>query len=79
MACTLTNLNQTVFIPNGVNATYFGSYLFSRRVSGVRVVDSSNGKVQTISSVDGCSFTNYASHHKEYPFLPFFTAAAAIG
>ena len=45
MACTLTTLNETVFLPNGINATYFGSYLFSRRVSGVRVVDTSNGKL----------------------------------
>ena len=55
MACSLTNLNETVFKPNGIKATYFGSYLFSRRVSGVRVVDSSNGQLQTISSsVEGC-------------------------
>ena len=45
MACTLTTLNKTVFLPNGINATYFGSYLFSRRVSGVRVVNSSSGKL----------------------------------
>ena len=45
MACSLNNLNETVFQPNGVSATYFGSYLFSRRVSGVRVVSSSNGKL----------------------------------
>ena len=49
MACSLTNLNETVFKPNGVKATYFGSYLFSRRVSGVRVVDNSEGKLQAIS------------------------------
>ena len=49
MACSLTNLNETVFKPNEVKATYFGSYLFSRRVSGVRVVDNSEGKLQAIS------------------------------
>jgi len=54
MACTLTTLNATVFLPNGINATYFGSYLFSRRVSGVRVVNSSNGKLQAIASEEGC-------------------------
>ena len=44
MACSLTHLNETVFKPNNINATFFGSYLFSRRVSGVRVVNSSAGK-----------------------------------
>ena len=41
MACSLTNLDETVFKPNGITATYFGSYLFSRRVSGVRVISAS--------------------------------------
>ena len=45
MACSLTALNESVFKPNGIKATYFGSYLFSRRVSGVRVIDSSDGKL----------------------------------
>ena len=43
----------------------------------MRVVDSSGGKLQTISS--GCSFVNYGSHAENYPNLPFFTAAASIG
>lgn len=41
VACTLTCLNEKVFVPQGLSATFFGSYLFSRRVSGVRVVASS--------------------------------------
>lgn len=41
MACSLTNLDETVFKPNGLAPTYFGSYLFSRRVSGVRVINAS--------------------------------------
>ena len=79
MGCTLTNLNETVFKPNGVNATYFGSYLFSRRVSGVRVINSSNGKLQAIGPTPDLAFVNYGSHADEYPVLPFFTAASAIG
>ena len=38
LAISLQNMNETVFIPNNIDATFFGSYLFSRRVSGVRVV-----------------------------------------
>lgn len=79
MACSLNNLNETVFKPNNINATYFGSYLFSRRVSGVRVVNTSSGKLQSISTADGCQFVNYGSHSNAYPVLPFFTAAAAVG
>ena len=79
IACTLTALNNSVFKPNGIKATYFGSYLFSRRVSGVRVIDSSEGKLQSIASPEGCQFLNYGSHCNDYPALPFFTAAAAIG
>lgn len=41
LACTLTNLNEKVFKANNINATYFGSYLFSRRISGVRVINES--------------------------------------
>lgn len=39
IAVTLTNLDKLFFQPNNINATFFGSYLFSRRVSGVRVVN----------------------------------------
>jgi hypothetical protein len=48
-AVTIQSLDDKVFRPNNVNATFFGSYLFSRRVSGVRVVNSSNGKKTDIS------------------------------
>lgn len=79
MACSLNALNESVFKPNGIKATYFGSYLFSRRVSGVRIIDSSDGKLQAIASAEGCQFVNYGSHSNNYPVLPFFTAAASIG
>jgi len=42
----------------------------------VRVVNSSNGKLQTVGKY---SFANYGSHCENYPNLPYFTAAASIG
>ena len=42
IAMTLSNLTENCLKPRGLTATYFGSYLFSRRVSGVRVVASSS-------------------------------------
>ncbi|CDW79188.1 o-phosphoseryl-trna selenium transferase [Stylonychia lemnae] len=77
MAVTLINLNEKVFKPNNINATFFGSYLFSRRVSGVRVVNSSNGKRS--QPIGENTFLNYGSHSENYPFLPYFTCASAIG
>ena len=63
-------------MPHGISPTFFGSYLFSRRVSGVRVVASSNGKT---SSINDCVFLNYGSHSEAYPHLPYFTSASSIG
>ena len=74
LACTLTTLNTKIFAPNGLPPTFFGSYLFSRRVSGLRVV--SNSPQQKINT---CAFTNYGSHSESYPNLPYFTVAASIG
>eukprot|EP00347_Sterkiella_histriomuscorum_P002421 403368218 len=80
IAVTINNLNDKVFKPNNLNATFFGSYLFSRRVSGVRVVNSSNGKkCAPIGPDENSTFYNYGSHCENYPFLPYFTTAAAIG
>ena len=76
VASTLTNLNAKVLIPHNISPTFFGSYLFSRRVSGVRVVASSNSKA---TSINDCKFLNYGSHSEAYPHLPYFTAAASIG
>lgn len=75
IAVTLTNLTDTCLKPRNLTATYFGSYLFSRRVSGVRVVD----KTAKEQLVGGISFANYGSHSNNYPSLPYFTAAASIG
>ena len=77
IAVTLTSLNNKFFRPNNINATFFGSYLFSRRVSGVRVVNSSDEKLSP--PIGESRFLNYGSHSDCYPHLPYFTCAAAIG
>ena len=56
------------------NPTFLGSYLFARRVSGLRVVGESVPKA--ISNIE---FKNYGSHSEGYSNLPYFTVAAAIG
>ena len=76
IASTLTSLNEKVFLPNNINATFFGSYLFHRRVSGVRVCNISFGK---ISNISGSEFINYGTHANDYKKLPYFTSAASIG
>lgn len=75
VASTLCNLNEKVFVPNNINATFFGSYLFHRRVSGVRVCNVSS----KVSNISGSEFTNYGTHANNYPSLPYFTSAASIG
>ena len=77
IACTLTGLNEKVFKPNAVSATFFGSYLFHRRVSGVRVCAHDADGVR--KSISGAEFQNYGSHCNNYPDLPYFTTAATIG
>ena len=73
VATTLTTLHSKVFEPHGISPTFFGSYLFSRRVSGVRVV------YMTPNKINDKVFKNYGSHSECYPHLPYFTAAASIG
>ena len=65
---TLTNLPHP-------DPTFFGSYLFSRRVSGIRVIAPSKEK----EIAGGLKFTNYGSSCCDYSSLPYFTCAAAIG
>ena len=48
--------------------------MFSRRVSGLRVLKESPEK-----EIAGIKFKNYGSHSDNYSHLPFFTVAAAIG
>lgn len=77
IAATLTKLDDQVFKPNNIDATFFGSYLFHRRVSGVRVCANSKGKVTKFGPK--AEFENYGTHAKNYTYLPYFTSAAAIG
>jgi len=53
--------------------SFFGSMLFSRAVSGTRVV--APGKTQ---DVGGVKFQGFGASHEAYP-TPYFTAAAALG
>jgi len=57
--------------PDGI--TFLGSMLFSRFVSGTRVVP-----VHKKAQVAGHSFEGFMAHIQGYPF-PYLTAAAAIG
>lgn len=57
------------------SSTYLGSMLFSRGVSGTRVVHPSAS-----STIDGRRFTGYGSQVEGgYPHGPYMTAAAAMG
>ncbi len=69
LAVTLTSLEP--LLPD---ITFFGSYLFSRRISGVRVVGRSEAK-----QIGCVSFKNYGSHAEDYKYLPYFNCAASIG
>jgi len=62
VAATLRNLNEKVFLPNNINATFFGSYLFHRRVSGIRVCNTAKQK-----GISGSTFINYGTHSDNYP------------
>jgi O-phospho-L-seryl-tRNASec:L-selenocysteinyl-tRNA synthase len=54
IAVSLSHTDTTIFKPQNQDATFFGSYLFSRRVSGIRICTSTEGKRKTIvKSIDG--------------------------
>ena len=55
------------------DVTYFGSMLFSRGVSGTRVVSQRGTK-----SIGPHSFVGYGSHCDRYP-VPYITAACSVG
>ena len=59
--------------PAGLDTKFFGSMLFSRSVSGTRVVTGRDCK-----AITGIDFTGYGAHINEYP-VPYITVAAAIG
>lgn len=57
----------------GENVTMIGSMLFTRCVSGARIVPMNETK-----KIDGHEFLNWGSHHSNNA-IPYITAAAAIG
>lgn len=59
--------------PAGLDTKFFGSMLFSRSVSGTRVVTGRDAK-----SISGVDFVGYGAHVDTYP-SPYLTVAAAIG
>lgn len=67
------SMAMTLSCSNNVSPTMFGSMLFSRCVSGTRVV--APGETKTVGGVE---FKGYGASHSEYPHT-YFTAAAAIG
>jgi O-phospho-L-seryl-tRNASec:L-selenocysteinyl-tRNA synthase len=62
----------------GQELTYFGSLLFTRGISGVRVVLPSSYE-KTSKTIDSHVFNGYGSHIDDYPVGAYFTVAAAIG
>eukprot|EP01137_Pigoraptor_chileana_P035385 Opistho-2@29300 len=58
----------------GEDATMFGSMLFSRCVSGTRVVDPRKSEI----TIEGHTFRGFGAHYDAYP-TPYLTAAAALG
>lgn len=56
------------------DATFFGSLLFQRSVSGARVVDPAGPG----ATINGVKFDHFGAHCNNYP-VPYITAACAIG
>lgn len=67
------SMAMTLSCAQNVSPTMFGSMLFSRLVSGTRVV--TPGETKTIGGVE---FRGFGASHSAYPHT-YFTAAAAIG
>ena len=70
---TLFGTTTTTRPKTKTSVSFFGSMLFSRAVSGTRVVVP--GKTQ---EVGGITFRGFGASHDAYP-VPYFTAAAALG
>jgi len=70
IACTLMKL------PKDKDPTFVGSYLFSRRVSGLWVCS-----FQPKKKFCDIEFENYGAHQSTFDgiHLPYFTTAAAMG
>lgn len=71
---------------NKYDATFFGSMLFQREISGCRIVtmsSTSNPSIKT-TSINGYKFLNWGSHCNNYVDVSggisaYFTVAVAIG
>jgi O-phospho-L-seryl-tRNASec:L-selenocysteinyl-tRNA synthase len=70
--CTCTGMSLAKFA-KGKEARFVGSMLFSRAVSGTRVIGLDEKK-----EVSGITFPAYGAHHDTYLF-PYLTASASIG
>lgn len=57
------------------DATYLGSMLFSRGVSGTRVV----ARGDAVRVTPECVFPDFGASHAAYPHCPYVTAAAGLG
>ncbi|CAM9381576.1 unnamed protein product, partial [Choristocarpus tenellus] len=58
----------------GEAAAFLGSMLFTRCVSGTRVVSQGQDK-----TVGGIRFEGYGAGVRDYPHAPYLTAACAVG
>ncbi len=70
IAISLQNLSRLT--KKDINA--FGAYLYTRRVSGIKVVAGYKSK-----TVCGIGFSNYGSHTEAYSQLPYMAFAVAVG
>ncbi|XP_078534507.1 O-phosphoseryl-tRNA(Sec) selenium transferase isoform X2 [Lissotriton helveticus] len=69
LAMSLKNLEEQ----SGTAVTHLGSMLFTRQVSGARVVPR-----ETVQTVSGHTFTGFMSHCDHYP-CAYLNAASAVG
>jgi O-phospho-L-seryl-tRNASec:L-selenocysteinyl-tRNA synthase len=65
---------RTRLRPGVRDITEIGARLFSRAVTGVRVVDGVSHK-----EIDGHDFAAFGAHCDAYPFAPYLTFSCAIG
>lgn len=73
MGVTLTGLKK-ILDEKEKSVSFFGSVLYSKRIMGSRSIVESNTK-----EICGLKFKNYGSSIDNYPNLPYFTVASAIG
>ncbi|KAH3707970.1 O-phosphoseryl-tRNA(Sec) selenium transferase-like [Dreissena polymorpha] len=67
-------ISCAISLPECDNVTEIGSMLFTRCVSGTRVIEKSN----QVTDVNGIKFLNFGAHHDSFP-CSYMTVAAAVG